>query len=119
MYTYVIYLNRLSNIPCSLVLSFPPPVFSSFTYTSSVPPNPPHPKVICVNNLHHNHPCFFPTFIYVCGHGYIYVCGYIYVYMFIYEYIYMFVHTQGSDYFTEVITSHTVFSSLLFSHSTS
>ena len=43
----------------------------------------------------------------------------IFVYMFIYEYIYMFVHTQGSDYFTEVITSHTVFSSLLFSHSTS
>lgn len=89
MYTYVIYLNRLSNIPCSLVLSFSPPVFSSFTYTSSVPPNPPHPKVICVNNLHHNHPCFFPTFIYVCGHGYIYVCGYIYVYMFIYECIYV------------------------------
>lgn len=49
---------------------------------------------------------FFPTFIYVCGHGYIYVCGYIYVYIFIYEYIYMFVHTQGSDYFTEVMTSH-------------
>ena len=49
---------------------------------------------------------FFPMFMYVCGHGYIYVCGYISVYMFICEYIYMFVHTQGSDYFTEVITSY-------------